>query len=552
MTPRLLIASALLLVSMPGLSGRGAENSPLPVRDGRPVVATVGDGAIALDEFLLQLDPAGDRARLLQGRATAAELEVLQRLVTIRLMVLEATTMGLGDLPEIRKQVEVTSRQILRDVLTERLTKDVVADAAAVEKAYKDKVREWKTAALLFTDEVAAKAAREAIAKGATFEAIASKAIADAKAKADTDQEYHQQKDYLPQIASAIAALETGQVSPVIRLDTGFVVVKVLDIRYPEKADVRAEVTKVLLGERQLAALKAHEEELRAANVVIHKDVIDGVDYEAATPNLEALMKDTRVIAEIKGAAPFTVADLTDYLRMQAYHGDDNVAQGKRYNSRKQAALDATVARRLLNAEALRLGIDATPEYIDRINGYEESLVFNSFVQRVIVPDNKMREEEVKAYYDAHTADYSTPGMLRVRSLAFTKRAAAEAATEKLRAGTDFAWLAANAEDQAARDTPDLLVFDGRPVMTDSMPEGVQKVLRDTSAGDVRLYADGDGPYYALVVQDRVAREPRPYAEVRDEIARKLFGEKLKTAVETYATRLRAQVKVEVFVKKAE
>ena len=55
MTPRLLIASALVLVSMPGLSGRGAENSPLPVRDGRPVVATVGDGAIALDEFLLQL-----------------------------------------------------------------------------------------------------------------------------------------------------------------------------------------------------------------------------------------------------------------------------------------------------------------------------------------------------------------------------------------------------------------------------------------------------------------------------------------------------------------
>jgi hypothetical protein len=142
--------------------------------------------------------------------------------------------------------------------------------------------------------------------------------------------------------------------------------------------------------------------------------------------------------------------------------------------------------------------------------------------------------------------------MLRVRSLAFTKRAAAEAATEKLRAGTDFAWLAANAEDQAPRETPDLLVFDGRPVMTDSMPEDVQKVLRDTAAGDVRLYANGDGPYYTLVVQDRVAREPRPYAEVRDEISRKLFGEKLKAAVETYATRLRAQVKVEVFVTKAE
>jgi hypothetical protein len=156
-----------------------------------------------------------------------------------------------------------------------------------------------------------------------------------------------------------------------------------------------------------------------------------------------------------------------------------------------------------------------------------------------------MREEEVKAYYDAHTADYSTPGMLRVRSLAFTKRAAAEAATEKLRAGTDLAWLAANAEDQAPRETPDLLVFDGRPVMTDSMPEDVQKVAR--YGGRRRQAANGDSPCFALVVQDRVAREPRPYARSATE-SRGSCSAKLKAAVETYATKLRAQVKVEVFV----
>ena len=103
--------------------------------------------------------------------------------------------------------------------------------------------------------------------------------------------------------------------------------------------------------------------------------------------------------------------------------------------------------------EALRLGIDKTPAYLDRINAFEESLVFDAFVQKVIVPDNKMREEEVKAYYDTHLPEHSYPGMLRIRSLAFTKRATAEAAIEKLRAGTDFGWLAVNAEDQVEKGT---------------------------------------------------------------------------------------------------
>lgn len=551
MTPRLLFSSVLLIASTLALTPISAQNMGLPVRDGRPVVATVGDGTIALDEFVLQLDPPVERARLLEGRATATELELLERLVTVRLLVVEAATMGLGDLPEIRKQVDVMSRQILRDVLTERLTSGVVVDEAAVEQAFRARVKEWKTAALMFTEEAAATRARDAISKGASFEEAAAKAIAASEAKADTDDGYHRQADYLPEIGAAIASLEVGQVSQVLRLDKGFFLVKVTDLRYPENPEARAEAWKAVLGQQQLAVLKKHEEELRATEVVVHKDVLDGIDYEAATPGLEALAKDARAVAEIKGAGPFTVADLTEYLRMQAYHGDTNVAQGKRYNARKQAALDATLARRLLNMEALRLGIDRTPEYLDRINGYEESLVFNAFVQRVLVPDNKMREEEVKAYYDAHAADYTTPGMLRVRGLAFTKRAAAETATEKLRAGTDFAWLADHAEDRVPADAPDLLVFDGRPVTTASMPEGAQRALAGAAPGDVRFYASPEGHFYALGVQDVVAPQPRPYDEVREPIAKKLFGDKLNKAIQEYAAKLRGLSKVEIFLRKA-
>ena len=58
---------------------------------------------------------------------------MLDRLVNIRLIVEEGATMGLDELPEIQKQVEVSARSVLREVLFERIVKDVQPDPAAVE-----------------------------------------------------------------------------------------------------------------------------------------------------------------------------------------------------------------------------------------------------------------------------------------------------------------------------------------------------------------------------------------------------------------------------------
>ena len=251
---------------------------------------------------------------------------------------------------------------------------------------------------------------------------------------------------------------------------------------------------------------------------------------------------------DIKGGAPITVGDLTDYLRMQFYHGSDQARQFTRMNEMKGTALDAMVGRRLVNAEALRLGIEKTTEYRDRVRGFRESLVFDSFIQKVIAPPNKMTEPEVRKYYDGHLKDYSSPEMMRLRGLAFARRSAAEAAMRKLREGADYNWLASNAEGQAPKSTPNLLTFDGQPVTTTSMPEGVRKALAGARAGESRLYASPEGPFYVIDVQSVIAPTPQPYDQVRETIAKKLYGEKLKKAVESYAARLRTHTKVETFL----
>jgi parvulin-like peptidyl-prolyl isomerase len=545
------VATALLAVSVQAGAVIGAAAQTLPVRNGRPAVATVGADTISLDELVAELGPAADRARLQQGRATAADLEVLDRLVTIKLIVQDATAMGLGESPEIQKQVEVTSREILREVLYAKLTRDVKPDPAAVDRIVKDQVREWKTTSLLFQDKAAAERARKEIAGGAAFAEVAARAVTAKAARTDGDDQYHPRTAYLPQILQAMAPLKVGQVSPVIQIPAGFVLLRVADMRYPENADALAEARKQVLSQQQEAALKAHEQVLRRQYVTFHKAVLDGLNFEAAKPGLAALLKDTRAIADIRGAAPVTVGDLTDYLRMQFYHGSEQARQFKRMNEMKGTAFDAMVGRRLVNAEALRLGIERTNEYRDRVKGFRESLVFDSFIQKVIVPPNKMTEPEVRKYYDGHLKDYSSPEMMRVRGLAFTGRGGAEDAMRKLREGADYNWLTANAAGQVPKNAPGLLTLDGRPVTTSSMPDGVRKVLAGARTGEYKLYASPEGPFYVLAVQAVVAPTPQPYDEVRETIAKKLYGEKLKKAVETYAAKLRTHMKVETYLTRA-
>jgi len=547
---QVVVVTGLLVVSMCAPAAGAAQG--LPLREGRPVVATVNRDSISLDELVMQLDPPVDRARLRQGLARPRELDVLDRLVNVKLIAQEAATMGLDEGAEIRKEVEVQSRVILRDVLAERIVKDVKADPAAVEEVYRESVREWKTTSLLFRDEPAARRAHMEIANGAAFADVAAKAQAAKAATADADDAFHRKQDYLPQIAEGIAGLKAGQLGPLVKIPAGFVVLQVIDIRHPENSEARTEARKRVLDQQREAAMAAHQKALRRDYAAVNAAVLKSIDYEAPKPGIDALLKDKRVVAEIKGAPSVTVADLTDFLRLQFFHGTDDAGSRKRMNERKEDALEATLARRLLNAEALRLGIDKTHPYRDRVNGYTETLVLSTFLQKVIVPDSKMTEDEVKRYYDGHLKEFSSPEMMRIRSLAFTNRTAAEDAMRKLREGADANWLATNAAGQVGKDAQGLLTFDGRPVTLDSMPPAMRKAVAGANVRDARLYASPEGHVYVLMVQQVIAPAAKPYAEVREAIAKKLYDEKVKKGVDEYARKLRAQSKVETYLKRVQ
>ncbi len=543
---KLLVGLVLFLFPATGIL---AAEQKLPLIKGKKVVAMVNDEPITLEEFNEELAPLNKGKTEKEKADKKGEAELLNRLINSRLMVQEGRRIGLDELPDAKNLVDVFSKVTLREMLVERHLKNVKADEQGVERLYRDLIKEWKINSIWIEKEEEAKKAEEELKAGRDFDELAKKLIEEGIAKGGEEKKYLKKKDLNLEILEALSKMEVGSISALIPLKSGFVILKVEDIRYPDNPEAKEKAKQDALALEKGKVLKKYINSLIKKYSVTHQKVLDSIDYEAKEPGFEALLKDKRVVAEIKGEKPITVGELSEFLRQQFYHGVDKAIESKRINSKKVETLEEMIYKRVLRKEALRLGIDKTKEYKARVSNYERSVVFGAFVEKAIVPDVKISEEDIKNYYDRHVGEFTYPEMIKIKSLAFGKRGDAEDAIEKLRKGVDFQWLVTNAEGQLDQNTKDMLSFDGNSVATKSLPEPLQKAVSGVRPGDLRLYASPESHFYVLSIIDVVPSKPQPYGETREIIAKVVFNEKLGKAVEAWADKLRAVSDVKIYLK---
>ena len=540
-TPRIWIPACTVLVALTIGSGWAQD---LPVVKGRKIVASVQGDPITLDEFNRQRPASAPTD-------TAADLRLLKRLIDLRLIAQEGRRMELDKLPEIRKMLEAHAHLTLREELVGRAVKGITADPKDVEELYRAAVREWKVSAVLFAGEEVAKSMAAELGAGKDFAELAAAYLAAGKATKVNDAVLLKRNGADPAVAQALAAMVVGATSPVIRTASGSVILKLDEVRYPDDPAARATAERIATTSKRREAVAALDAALRAKYVKVDEQILKSIDYESQTAGIDALLKDTRVLARIKGEQPVTVADLTEQLKFQFFHGAQMAAERKRLNSKKVEILESMLHRRVFRKEALRLKLDKTDSYRDALKEYEESLLFDAVLRKAVAPDIRLTEDDVKAYYEAHRAEYTTPEMIRMRSLVFADKATAEATRDLLRTGADFQWVASRAEGQLDPNTKGVMAFDNRPIMTRELPEGLQKAIAGAKGGDVTLYLAPENHVYVLAIESRIAAQPEAYENLRGKMREKVVNIKVEQAVEEYADKLRSLSDVKVYFKGA-
>jgi len=190
---------------------------------------------------------------------------------------------------------------------------------------------------------------------------------------------------------------------------------------------------------------------------------------------------------------------------------------------------------------------------------FEKQMLINRVQQQDVFSRISISEEESRAYYDAHKAEFLTNESVTLRELfvraattspaegASAAQAAMTAAREKAEQvrqrvlKEDFGTVAGEISDAASKANGGLI----GPLGTDELNPDIQKLLATMKVGQVSEPIDAGNGYRLLKLDARVPRKQATFEEARDQIADKVFNQRRAGEVLKYLERLRAQAIIE-------
>ena len=514
-------------------------------------LAMVNDEPISMEDFRKTLGTIHEG--MVEGKAAPRKNfpELLKRLVNSLLIIQEARSMELDKQEEIKTSVEDYSKKLRREMLLKEQVKDVKADPKEVEKGYKERTSEWRLKSLIVDKLDDVKALEAGLKSGKKFDALYDTAIKDGRAKEGGKADVFLSRDVIaPSMLVVLEKMKPGEISKPLPLEKGYLFYRIEEKRNKENAAVKELVQQELDAKARVNALEAFQTAL-IKQYVTKKKLFDKIDFENKKVKFETFLKDKRAIADIKGEPPVTVADMAVAIAEKFYHGVERAAEGKKINKEKKAILNQLLGTLVFNKEAKVRKIDQSDEYLNKVRAYSNSLLFGTFVTKVVRPEITVTRDELQAYYMSHSGEYTTVDFYKLDAIAFDTPQKAEEAVEKLRQGMDFKWYKANADGRVSISKAFFNLFADEAVAKPNLPEPMQKTLTGAAKGDYRVYIDGSLGY-AIAVVDMEPARTRTFAEVEEVIKEAVFYEKLNKGVETWADKLRSSSDVNMYADFAE
>ena len=521
-----------------------------PAVDPALKVATVNGEPITWSELSRTIAASHELGHAKTKAGPVDFTNALQRMINTRLIVLEAKNIGLQETPALSKAVDGYAKKLQSEMLLEQYVEDIRPDAAEVQRLYESIVREWKIRALHIKKEADAKKIDAQLKEGKDFDQIAQRALQWSGTQGDPQGVYLKNNQLTPPVARVIKDMKIGSISPILSLGKqGYIVFKLEGMRIPPSENPRARkgAYRQALNAARVKAAKQYYQNLKASYVKLDQALFDALDYESQPQAMDKLLTDQRILAQIHDDKPITVAEFSRALKQRFFHGIKMAVEAKRINAKKKSVLEDMLQKRVLGIEAQKQGIDKSAEFKSRVKEYENSVIFEAFLKKVIYPEIKLDQKALQDYYKAHMDEYTSPPMMRIKDLVFAKRDDAVAAMQQLNKGADFDWLNANAQGQVDPDTAGLINFEGKPLTINSLPADIQKAVAGARVNDSRLYKSAAGHFYLLYVDQIVAPVKQSYGAVKEEIAKQVFNLKVKKGIEQWADQLSKYYPVKIY-----
>ncbi|MDD5448985.1 MAG: peptidylprolyl isomerase [Candidatus Omnitrophica bacterium] len=249
----------------------------------KDVVANINGDVITMkdvDERISKLPP------YYQNMVKGRKKELVDDMVLEKILYSEALKKGLQNDKEVKEMVEEAQRKIM----ISKLIKDDVEEKTKVSdqqieeyyNTHKDEFyvpEKWRASHILVKTEEEAAAILDELSKGASFEELAKTKSQDSSAQKGGDLGYFTKGQMVPEFEEAVTKLEVGQLSPVVKTQFGYHIIKLTDKKPAEQQDLKsvsAKISNELLANKKREAFDKLVSGLRAkANVKINESLLE-------------------------------------------------------------------------------------------------------------------------------------------------------------------------------------------------------------------------------------------------------------------------------------
>ncbi|HET7453842.1 MAG TPA: peptidyl-prolyl cis-trans isomerase, partial [Thermoanaerobaculia bacterium] len=409
------IASVLVLASFIATAA-GAATTPV-------TLAKVNDEAVTGADVLAEFVKLhGGHAKFLGGEVEARAF--LDKVIDRKLLIQEAYRLGLDQQEDVRKAIdEFEETKAVEYLLRTEIDEKAVPSDVEIKRA-------WETNTSLVYEMRLIEAPTREEAAAAYLEVLEGKSFEDvARACSTGSSRIYGGKLPLvgwgsldPSVEAVAFSLEPGDTAPPVRSASGWAVVKMEEIHPVErpefdKAKMRIEgiLKKRKLDERR----KAYSEYLVA------KYHASPTPLGRSLPSLaDALQNTPGAPVETWDGGALTVRnfvskkELEGLSRLPESRGEDHLAQ----------LLQKTVNDALTRREAKERGIAKTPEIADEVTRRRETLMEGVLYADYVLKDLTVTDDEARADFFKHAADWTTPERRRVAHILVKTRDEAVAA----------------------------------------------------------------------------------------------------------------------------
>jgi len=244
------------------------------------------------------------------------------------------------------------------------------------------------------------------------------------------------------------------------------------------------------------------------------------------------------VLAKV-GTAVITEGDLERELKSLPDYAQQMFADEKG----KEKFLDELVKKEMLYQEALKKGLDKSPDFLKKAEEFKKLTLVSELLEKEIMAKAKVSDQEAREYYEKHKEDFVTTSQIRASHILVKTEDEANKILARLKKGEKFEEIAKkeSIDKGSAKNGGDLGYFSRGQMV----PE-FEKAASELKPGEISKPVKSNFGYHIIKVTDKKTGPVIEYDRIKDLISQKLSGERQKEAFDKYVAELRKTYTVEI------